>query len=141
MLIRKLLGLKLVESEANVHAFLREAPANLLVKYRNNASVSSLIRRRLRAQSPDDWPEQESLARVLGISLTTLQRRLNVEGLTYQRLKDDLRRDIAIDLLSNASMPVAGIAAQVGFQETSAFHRAFKRWTGVSPGAYRPRGS
>ncbi len=137
----KLLGLKLVESEANVHAFLREAPANLLVKYRNNASVSGLIRRRLRAQSPDDWPEQERLARVLGISLTTLQRRLNVEGLTYQRLKDDLRRDIAIDLLSNPSMPVAGIAAQVGFQETSAFHRAFKRWTGVSPGAYRPRGS
>ncbi|SCU75789.1 hypothetical protein CNECB9_2540022 [Cupriavidus necator] len=66
-----------------------------------------------------------------------MQRRLQAEGLSYQHLKDDLRRDIAIDLLSNASSPVAEVAARVGFRETSAFHRAFKKWTGVSPGTYR----
>ena len=52
-------------------------------------------------------------------------------------MKDDLRRDIAIDLLSSASLTVAEVAAQTGFQETSAFHRAFKKRTGVSPGTYR----
>jgi AraC-like DNA-binding protein len=57
--------------------------------------------------------------------------------LSYQRLKDDLRRDIAIDLLSSGSVTVAEVAARTGFQETSAFHRAFKKWTGVSPGTYR----
>ncbi len=71
------------------------------------------------------------------MSSPTLQRRLQSEGLNYQRLKDDLRRDIAIELLSNVSLPVTDIATQVGFQEPSAFHRAFKKWTGVSPGSYR----
>ncbi|MBW8718708.1 MAG: helix-turn-helix transcriptional regulator, partial [Variovorax paradoxus] len=43
----------------------------------------------------------------------------------------------AIDLLSSASLTVAEVAARTGFQEPSAFHRAFKKWTGVSPGSYR----
>jgi len=48
-----------------------------------------------------------------------------------------LRRDLAIDRLCNSAMSVADIAALVGFQETSAFHRAFKKWNGVQPGEYR----
>ena len=133
----QLLALKVVESEDNLRAFLRGAPANLLVKYRNEASLSAAIRRRLRSQPPDDWPELDDLARSLAMSATTLQRRLHHEGLSYQRLKDELRRDIAIELLCKAALPVADVGARVGFQETSAFHRAFKKWTGVSPGLYR----
>lgn len=133
----KLLDLKIAEKHETVDGFLSAAPANLLVQYRNDASTSARIRKYLRSQKPDQWPELEKLARELHLSSATLQRRLQLEGLSYQRLKDDLRRDIAIDLLSSASMTVAEVAAQAGFQETSAFHRAFKKWTGVSPGAYR----
>jgi len=133
----ELLDLKIAESPETVDNFLRAAPANLLVKYRNDASTSALVRHRLRSQLPDAWPDLEQLAQELSVSGTTLQRRLQQEGLSYQRVKDDLRRDIAIDLLSSASLTVAEIAARTGFQETSAFHRAFKKWTGVSPGAYR----
>ena len=132
-----LLDLKIAESPETVDNFLRAAPANLLVKYRNDASTSAQVRHRLRSQLPDDWPDLEKLAQELSVSGTTLQRRLQQEGLSYQRVKDDLRRDIAIDLLSSASLTVAEVAARTGFQETSAFHRAFKKWTGVSPGAYR----
>lgn len=132
-----LLDLKIVETSETVENFLREAPANLLVQYRNDASTSARIRKWLRSQTPEQWPELEGLAQELCVSSTTLQRRLQQEGLSYQRLKDDLRRDIAIDLLSSSSMTVAEVAAQTGFQETSAFHRAFKKWTGVSPGSYR----
>ncbi|WP_066340422.1 AraC family transcriptional regulator [Azohydromonas lata] len=137
---RPLLELKVVETEANVRAFLRDAPANVLVKYRNDVSISSMVRRRLRMLRPEAWPELKDLASTMCMSSPTLQRRLQVEGLNYQRLKDELRRDIAIELLANASLPVTDIAAQVGFQDASAFHRAFKKWTGVSPGSYR-RGS
>ena len=73
----------------------------------------------------------------MGIAATTLQRRLQGEGTAYQVVKDELRRDIAIDLLGDSTRSVAEVAGLVGFQETSAFHRAFKKWTGVSPGAYR----
>jgi AraC-like DNA-binding protein len=132
-----LLDLKIAESPETVDSFLRAAPANLLVKYRNDASTSAQVRNRLRSQPPDTWPELEKLAQELCVSGTTLQRRLQQEGGNYQRVKDELRRDIAIDLLSSASLTVAEVAARTGFQETSAFHRAFKKWTGVSPGTYR----
>jgi AraC-like DNA-binding protein len=136
----ELLGLKVVETAASVPAFLREAPANLLVKYRNESSAAALVRKRLRDQLPQDWPELDEVASALFVSGTTLQRKLQAEGFTYQRLKDELRRDIAIDLLSLEGLTVAEVAARTGFQEPSAFHRAFKKWTGVSPGAYRRGG-
>lgn len=135
--LRKDLELKVVESQASVEAFLADAPANLLVKYRNDASTTSKVRRYLRSLHPQDWPELERLAGELYLSGTTMQRRLQQEGMSYQVLKDDLRRDIAIDLLSDGAMTVADVAHRIGFQETSAFHRAFKKWTGLSPGAYR----
>ncbi len=132
-----LLALPIAETHNTVDAFLRAAPANLLVKYRNDSSTSAQIRKRLRVDPPDRWPDLDTLANEICVSSTTLQRRLQQEGMNYQRLKDDLRRDMAIDLLSSAGMTVAEVAACIGFQETSAFHRAFKKWTGVSPGAYR----
>ena len=75
-------------------------------------------------------------ARKLKISRATLARRLQSEGMTYQALKEELRRDRAIALLaSNAS--IGEIAERVGYSETSAFTRAFRNWTGVSPRQYR----
>lgn len=134
---RSFLGLKLMETETTLRAFLEAAPANILVKYRNQSSVTALIRRRLRNQMPDEWPDLDTLAQLLNMSSATLQRRLLAEGANYRQLKDDLRRDIAIDLFSNSSLTVAEVAARTGFQETSAFHRAFRKWTGASPGIYR----
>ncbi|MGJ7497990.1 AraC family transcriptional regulator [Variovorax sp. RT4R15] len=134
-----LLDLNIVETPETVDRFLREAPGNLLVQYRNEASTCAMVRRRLRGQSPDQWPEVDRIAEDMHIAGTTLQRRLQLEGSSYQRLKDDLRRDIAIDLLSRHALTVSEIASRTGFQEPSAFHRAFKKWTGVNPGAYRRR--
>lgn len=131
------LALKPSTTELDLQSFLRGAPANLLVKYRDEASLAARIRSRLRRERPDEWPDLNGLARDMGIAATTLQRRLQGEGTAYQVVKDELRRDIAIDLLGDSTRSVAEVAGLVGFQETSAFHRAFKKWTGVSPGAYR----
>lgn len=135
----RFLALKPVATELGLQSFLRGAPANLLVKYRDDASLAAVIRRRLRRQRPTDWPEVDALARDLNLPSTTMQRRLHNEGTAYQKIRDELRRDIAIGMLSESSLPVAEVAAEVGFQETSAFHRAFKKWTGVSPGHYREK--
>lgn len=134
---RSYLDLKVVQTPSTLATFMKESPGSLLVQYRNDESVSAKIRQRLRKLRPEEWPELDSLAQFLHISYSTLQRRMQAEGVSYQRLKDNLRRDIAIDLLSRADLTVTEVAAQTGFQETSAFHRAFKKWTGVSPGAYR----
>ena len=66
-------------------------------------------------------------------------RRLESEGTSYQGIKDQLRRDAAIHHLCNSTLGIAEISGLLGFQEPSAFHRAFKKWTGAQPGEYRIR--
>lgn len=134
---RGLLDGEVLQTPASLDAFMRESPGALLVKYRNSESMSARIRQLLRDQRPDGWPELGDLAKALGLSSSSLQRRLAQEGLNYQRVKDFLRRDMAINLLSRDDLTVIEVAELTGFQEASAFHRAFKKWTGVSPGAYR----
>ncbi|KJK07417.1 AraC family transcriptional regulator [Pseudomonas alkylphenolica] len=131
------LNLKVAQTPESLAIFLKESPASLLVKYRNDASLSAQIRQRLRNHTPENWPSLDDVANQLSMSSSTLQRRLQAEGVSYQGLKDNLRRDMAINFLGQSELTVCEVAAQAGFQETSAFHRAFKKWTGVSPGAYR----
>ena len=67
----------------------------------------------------------------------TLRRRVSEEGASYQQIKDQLRRDLAIGYLSHSDRSVMDIALELGFSERSAFHRAFRKWTGASPGEFR----
>src|SRR5690625_4151954 len=66
-------------------------------------------------------------------------RWLAAEGTTFQNTKDQLRRDLAIELLNKTTLPVAAIGSRLGFQDAAAFNRAFRHWTGSAPGAYRKR--
>lgn len=125
------------QDERSLKAFLRDAPHNVVVKYSDRSSVGARVRRLLRNQRPELWPTFEALAVSLNLSASSLRRRLMDEGVSYQDLKDGLRRDLAIEALSHSGRPVADIAAELGFAEPGAFHRAFRRWTGSRPGAYR----
>ena len=82
-------------------------------------------------------PTLNDVASQLYLSPQTLRRRLAAEGKSYQGVKDDLRRDTAIHLLASPHLTLDEVAEKVGFSETSTFHRAFKKWTGVTPGLYR----
>lgn len=79
----------------------------------------------------------ESVARTLGMSRRTLFRRLHDEGVTFEDVLDMLRRDLAIDYLKARKASVTEVAYLVGFSDPASFSRAFKRWTGKSPGALR----
>lgn len=111
------------------------------MKVRNEESWGAQVRRRLRGSVADaeSWPVFEQLAIELDTTAATLRRRLEREGTSYQAIKDQLRSDIAIDYLCNGNLSVDEIGARIGFQDASAFHRAFKRWNGVQPGEYRRR--
>jgi AraC-like DNA-binding protein len=126
-----------VQNEASLLVFLREAPTNLLVRYRNPDGICASIRRRLRQQDPSDWPSFTRLAADLSLSASTLRRRLAEEGQTYRLLRDECRKSMAIGLLVNGTLTIDLIASQLGFAEVSAFHRAFKKWTGSRPGDFR----
>ncbi|RDJ98087.1 AraC family transcriptional regulator [Cupriavidus lacunae] len=82
-------------------------------------------------------PTIEAVAQALHCSVRTLCRRLAAEGTAFQAIKDDVRRDIAIQRLTRSEDPIAAIAFDVGFDNPTAFHRAFRHWTGSTPNAYR----
>lgn len=131
------LDLPVVQNERSIKEFLRTAPENILLKYKNGSSLTARVRRRLRQFAPGEVPDFEGLAHDLHLTPATMRRRLHEEGASYQSIKDQLRRDLAIGYLSHSSRSVMDIALELGFSERSAFHRAFRKWTGASPGEFR----
>jgi AraC-like DNA-binding protein len=126
-----------VQDEAGLKRFLRDAPQSVFMRYKNTDGWVARVRRRLRRLDGDQWPTLDAMADELHVTASTLRRRLEDEGSSYRQLKDDLRRDLAIDLLCRTRRSVESIAADLGYQEVSAFYRAFKHWTGTQPGSYR----
>ncbi|WP_277749301.1 helix-turn-helix transcriptional regulator [Solirhodobacter olei] len=92
-----------------------------------------LIRRRIASGKPDI----AEVARELGMSERTLQRRITEHGTSYRALLDEARRDLGRRLPSDGQNGIDEIAFLLGFQDTSSFYRAFRAWEGVTPAQWR----
>lgn len=79
----------------------------------------------------------ETVANQLTMTSRTLRRKLSREGSGFQQLKDNARRDQAINLFAQRNLTIAEIGLKIGFTEAATFSRAFKQWTGVSPSTFR----
>jgi AraC-like DNA-binding protein len=77
------------------------------------------------------------IADELHITQRTLQRKLQEAGVTFQQVLDQTRQALALDYLRQGTLSIAAVAFMLGYQEQSSFNHAFKKWTGVNPGAYR----
>jgi AraC-like DNA-binding protein len=84
-------------------------------------------------------PTLEATAQLLGMPDWTLRRKLKEEGTTFQALLDDMRKDLALGYMRDTQMSFGEISYVLGFSTPGAFQRAFKRWTGETPGDYRRR--
>ena len=131
------LDLRVVQNDDSLKEFLRTAPENILLKYKNGSSLTARVRRRLRQCLPGEVLDLDELAGELSMTPAAIRHRLQKEGTSYQSIKDQLRRDLAITYLTHSSRAVLDIALELGFSERSAFHRAFRKWTGASPGEFR----
>lgn len=116
--------------------FLARAPGDWLFVAFEQDLTSQRVREFLLPRL-DHATSASEAARALHLSLRTLTRRLAGEGTNFQALKDELRRDHAIEQLTKSRTPIALIGQQTGFADPNAFHRAFRNWTGSTPGAYR----
>lgn len=134
-----LLSRPVVQTVQSLQPFLRRAPDVFLVKYRNTDSVAGQVRSWLRSIPPPQWPGLDAAASRLGMPASTFRRRLGEEGTSWQAIKNELRRDMAIAALREKSEPVDHLAHALGFAEAAAFHHAFKKWTGMRPSDYRVR--
>lgn len=128
----------IIRNERQLASFLQLAPYHMVIEpLACTLSVTYRIREILGDDFRAQMPTFEELTVLLGMSARTLRRRLEKEGTSYQRIKDNARRDVAITLLSKEGRTVSDVAEQTGFSDPSAFHRSFKKWTGQSPGSYR----
>jgi AraC-like DNA-binding protein len=82
-------------------------------------------------------PTLGSIARVLVMSERSLQRKLLAEGTSFAGILDRTRRELALDYLANPALPIGEVAFLTGFRDASAFHKATRRWTGLTPAQIR----
>ncbi len=105
----------------------------LMSRLPETRSCSALVQRLMLDELPDREPTVRSVARLLRVSPRSLQRRLSEEGTSFNGLLDELRRDLALRYLEDRRLSIGEVGFLLGFSEVSAFHRAFKRWTGTTP--------
>ena len=103
------------------------------------AQISSQVHIAIVRCLPDGQPGRAEIARALKMSERTLQRRLETEGTSFQRLMDDTRRELARQYLGQRDLSLADVAYLLGFSDQSSFFRASQRWFGTSPRHYRIR--
>ncbi|WP_172202054.1 AraC family transcriptional regulator [Niveibacterium sp. COAC-50] len=131
-----LLDLPLRRDEAALARFLAGGPGRLTTLYRRDREMVTRVRDLLREALPE-LPTLETVAVRLHLSPRTLARRLEAEASSFRAIREALRRDLALARLGHTDVPVATLAAELGYAEPSAFFRAFVGWTGQSPSAWR----
>jgi hypothetical protein len=130
------LGLALRRDESALQTMLERALPLTVLQYRHDRLLQQSVRALLRTRS-GELRNAEALAMALGVSTRSLHRQLQLEGVSLQALRDEVRREVALDLLRRTDWPVKQIAHTVGFLNEKSFSRAFKVWTGLAPSEMR----
>ena len=121
-----------------LRAMLQNALPLTVLQYRRDRLLVQRVRRLL-AERPGEALDADAIARHLHLSNRSLHRHLRDEGASLQGLKDEVRRERAVELLCRTEKPVKQVALAVGFADEKAFARAFKAWTGETPRDCRRR--
>ncbi|SDX25785.1 AraC family transcriptional regulator [Marinobacter mobilis] len=131
------LTMPVTRNQQELDDFILSSPRDLLVWTDEDNSLTTQVRQILENSPEERLPNQEAVANELHMTAYTLSRKLKTEGSSYQKIKDNLRRDQAVTMLTRQNLSIADISSRLGFTEPGAFSRAFKHWTGLSPLAYR----
>jgi AraC-like DNA-binding protein len=127
---------KLASGDPSLHGVLRQHADRLLAELTPGDGLVEQVRAHVLA-SLKDGPTAADVAAQLGVTRRTLTRRLAQHDTTFTDLLEDVRRQAATHYLKTTDHSVEDIAFLLGFSESSPFVRAFRRWTGVAPTAYR----
>jgi AraC-like DNA-binding protein len=131
------LDLPILKADSGLCAVLDRHAEELLARYPPENTLIERLRTMIKEQLNGGDASLERAANELGMSSRTLQRKLREHGTSHQELLDQMRRDLAMRYLQEPEMAICEVAYLLGFSESSALHRAFKRWTGMTPSEFR----
>lgn len=137
ILPKAVVDLPLSGSDPSLHTMLSRRASELTAALPVQSDLLRDIEAIVREQLADGAPTVNHVAKRLGLSSRTLQRRLAAEGISYAAILDRYRRETALRLLDDDRLAIYDVSTLLGFSEPKAFRRAFKRWTGLSPRSYR----
>ena len=123
--------------DPNLYKVVRAHAELLLQQQAQDSSMRAQARRVVLGAIAQGEPEVAAVARSLATSERSLQRRLQEEGTSFREVVDDARKQLAVGYLGDRRLAVSEVAYLLGYSEAGAFVRAFKRWTGKTPGEMR----
>ncbi len=134
---KSFLDKRTVQDVGTLKTFMRRCPVELFLRPKTDFTLTGEVQALLQDSDKREFPTASEVACQLHLTRRTLMRKLGEEGSSFQKIKDLIRRDKAIYLLTSRSHAVSDVAEKVGFSDPSVFARAFKSWTGQSPREYR----
>jgi AraC-like DNA-binding protein len=133
----ELLERPLAFSNPALRAYFERQCTEAAQAFEADAAVTGKVRREIIARMNGQLPTMQDVARALGLSVRSLHRALDTEGTKFNAIVDDVRREFSERYLARKSLNISEVSYLVGFNDTSAFFKAFKRWTGKKPGEWR----
>jgi AraC-like DNA-binding protein len=133
----RLLDLPLPKADPALAALLQRNASALLGSAADRSTFADQVRHEISKVSAPGDLQLAAIARKLGTSARTLQRRLGAEGISFHQLVRETRSTLAQNYLRKGELAICEIAYLLGFSQPSAFHRAFYRWTGTTPRTFR----
>jgi AraC-like DNA-binding protein len=134
---REFLERQIPAADERLYEIMRRYVERILEEMPQEHEVLASVRRAIAESMRESDPNLARVAKKMAMSPRTLQRQLKEQGMEFKQLVDDTRRRFALSYLRNRSNTLTEIAFLLGYSEVSAFNRAFKRWTGSTPLAYR----
>ena len=127
-------------ADAALARLLEEHARVLAARTTGEAAPFCMEVQKVISAAPDRGGSAADVARALNVSVRTMQRRLDASGTTFRELSNSVRGQLAEGYLADPRVSIAEVAFLLGFSDQSSFNRAFRRWTGDSPGRWRRRG-
>ncbi|MDX2240348.1 MAG: AraC family transcriptional regulator [Leptolyngbyaceae cyanobacterium bins.302] len=128
---------RVISANASLLAIFEQHAQSMLADLNQTDTCTYQVTREITQLLRGEVPAVETVAQRLMVSVRHLQRSLQAEGTSYQQILDSTRKDLAVRHLQQPHTSIHDVAFLLGFSEPSAFHRAFKRWTGQTPRDYR----
>jgi AraC-like DNA-binding protein len=136
---RSILDAPLVRADPHLSQVLDQHVRDLAARMPAVQAVADRVRRYVRDAFPRGDAGIESIGKRMGMGARTLQRWLRDEGTSHRQIVEQVRHELALRYLVETRMPIKEVAVFLGYSELRAFYRAFERWTGLAPAAYRKK--